>query len=102
VEIPVACDLEASAARAQLDEWADLLARSVERATRVAPGRAELRLRADAEVGTVVALAQREARCCGFFRFRLVIGADDVTLVVEVPDTAVGVLDGFAPAGPTH
>jgi len=100
MEIPLACELDADAARAQVDEWSDLLARSVDGSTRVAPGRAELRLRQGADVGEVVALAQREARCCGFFRFRLAIGADRVTLVVEVPDAAAPALDGFAPPPP--
>jgi hypothetical protein len=97
VEAPIACTLEAGAARAQLDAWRDLLAGAIDRRNRVATGRLELALASDFDqVDALVRLAQQETTCCAFFAFSVVIGAEALTLVIEAPDDAAAVLDDFA------
>jgi hypothetical protein len=93
VEIPLACTLGPDDARSQLDEWRELLQRVAGRSERPAPNRLELSLIPDSEIESVVRLAQREAGCCPFFSFSIDIRADRLVLVVEVPDSAVEVLD---------
>jgi hypothetical protein len=62
----------------------------------VAPGRFELRLLdGPAAAGRLVDLARREKACCGFFTIAIEIDAQGATMVVEVPDDAVAVLDDF-------
>jgi hypothetical protein len=96
MEIPIACSLEASNARAQIGEWKDLLAKVMLRVDRVTPHRFEVVLRAELpEVRELVQLAQREKSCCPFFNFTLIIESSLATFVVEVPDDASSVLDDF-------
>jgi hypothetical protein len=97
VEPPIACTLEAGAARAQLAEWRGLLAGAVARRNRVATGRLELVLSSGFDqVDALVRLAQRETTCCTFFSFSLAVTAVGLTLVIEVPHGAESVLDAFA------
>ena len=62
-------------------------------AERVSPNRLELGLLPNADVESVISLAQREAACCAFFSFAIEIQADRLVLVVEVPNDAVEILD---------
>jgi hypothetical protein len=93
---PTACTLPASERPLRAAEFDALFAaalRSVHRGSRTelaltltaAPGRAEL----------VRDLVRRETACCSFFQFRLEDG-DPLRLLVTVPDTYAGVLDGLA------
>jgi hypothetical protein len=102
MQTPIACTLEAGAARAQLDEWRDLLADTVERRHRVSTGRLELVLSSGFDqVDALVRLAQRETACCAFFTFSVAIRAEALILVIEAPDDAEAILDDFAnTAGP--
>jgi hypothetical protein len=97
VQVPIACTLTAGARTERTEEWRDTLRTSVTAATRTAPGRVELRL-ADGPTaaGRLVDLARREKACCGFFSFAVEIDAQGATMVVEVPEDAVAVLDDFA------
>jgi len=96
VETPIACTLDADSARARIEEWRAVGVRSVARARRAGPGRLELTLLADADVGSILGLAQQELACCAFFRFSFRVAPESVTLVVGVPDEASSVLDQFA------
>jgi hypothetical protein len=99
VPTPIACTLEAGAARAQLDEWRELLAGAVEGRHRVSTGRLELTLSSGFDqVDALVRLAQRETACCAFFTFSIAIGAEALTLVIQAPDGAESILDNFADA----
>lgn len=93
VEIPIACALEPSAARSQLGEWQDAVRHAVGSSIRVSANRLELGLLPGAHVEPIVRLAQREAACCPFLAFSLEIHAERLTLVVEVADDAVEILD---------
>ena len=96
MEIPIACSLEASDARAQLGEWKEIFARVVTTVERTSPNRFEASLRAQSPgLSDLVHLAQREKACCPFFDFALIIDATSTTFVVEVPDDAASVLDDF-------
>ena len=96
MEIPIACSLDASDARAQLDEWQELFARVMTHVDRVSINRFEVSFRPDlAELSELVQLAQREKACCPFFDFSLIINSTTTTFVVEVPDDASPVLDQF-------
>ena len=97
VQVPIACTLTADARTERTEEWRATLRTSVTAATRKAPGRVELRL-ADgpSAAGRLVDLVRREKACCGFFSFAVEIDAQGATLVVEVPEDAVAVLDDFA------
>lgn len=96
MDIPVACSLTASDARAQLDEWKELFARAVTSAERVSPRRFEALLQPELpELSELVQLAQREKACCPFFDFALIIDAASTKFVVSVPDHASSVLDHF-------
>ena len=95
MKIPIACTLVPSDARSQLGEWGELLSRVVGGSERVSANRLELTLAPDADIASIVSLAQREATCCAFFSFAIAIQADHLVLVVEVPDDAVEILDQF-------
>lgn len=92
MKIPIACSLEAGAAKSQLGEWRELLDR-VDLRDRVSPTRLELGPLCHSDIEDVVHLAQREAACCPFFTFKIEIGHDRLALAIEVPDEAVEVLD---------
>ena len=98
MDVPIACSLEAPAARAQLDEWGGLLAGTVTAVDRPTPTSLRMTLVTDdaSSLGELLALARREAVCCPFFRFRLEITAETTTFTAEVPAEAASVLDGFA------
>jgi len=93
---PTACRLPASDRPLRAAEFDALFAtalRSVHRGSRTelaltltaAPGRADV----------VRDLVRRETDCCSFFDFRLEDG-DPLRLLVTVPETYAGVLDGLA------
>jgi hypothetical protein len=99
VQIPIACDLNPSERRAQLDEWRALWATSVIDADRVSPTRLSVRLVDDlGRLETTIRLAQREKACCPFFDFVLRIDPETITLDISVPEDATAILDGW-PAG---
>jgi hypothetical protein len=89
----MACTLGPNEARSQLGEWQEALHRVVDGSERVSPNRLELRLLPNADVVSVLSLAQREAACCAFFSFAIEIQADRLVLAVEVPNDAVEILD---------
>ena len=93
MRIPIACTLRPSEASYQLDEWQEMLRRVVAGAHRVSANRLELSLSPDADIESVIGLAQREVACCAFFSFAIDIRADRLVLAVEVPDDAVDILD---------
>jgi hypothetical protein len=93
VKIPIVCTLQPSDARSQLGEWQEVLRSVMDGAERVSPNRLELSLLPDADIGSVISLAQREAACCAFFSFAIEIQADRLVLAVEVPNDAVEILD---------
>ena len=70
-----------------------MLRRVMDGAERVSPNRLELTLLPDADIGSIISLAQREAACCAFFSFSVQIQADHLVLAVEVPNDAVEILD---------
>jgi len=80
-----------------LEEWRKALAGRVAEASRPRPGQLRVRLDAGAsDIASMVLLARQEKACCQFFSFTFEVGASSVTFVVEVPDGAEAVLDGFA------
>ena len=93
MEIPIACTLSASDARSQLSEWQGILSHSVDNSERVSPNRLQLRFSADADIESVINLAQRESACCTFFSFSIEIATDHLLLIIEVPNEAVQILD---------
>ena len=97
MRIPIACSLDDSSARAQVDEWRDVLAAGVARVERSDPETVTMVLRPDlAGLRELAALAQREKACCPFFEFTFAIDADRVRFVVSVPADATAILDQFA------
>jgi hypothetical protein len=97
MEIPIACTLEATAARQRVDQWRELLSGAVTHAERVAPGRLSCELNGDlADLRALALLAREEKACCGFFNFSFQVEVDAVTMVVAVPDDAASILDQFA------
>jgi hypothetical protein len=101
VRKPIACTLDDSAAGAQLAEWRTALAASVVASERVDAQTLELRLRPDADLAAILALARREIACCTFFGFAVNLDADKVTFVATVPPEAAPILDAFATLGQT-
>ena len=96
MRIPIACTLGVDGAAERIEEWRIALRTSVSAATRTTPRRVELRVaEGPTAVGRLVDLARREKACCGFFSFAVEIDSGGATMVVEVPDDAVGVLDDF-------
>ncbi len=97
---PIACALDDSSARDQLEAWRVLLATAVVTTVRVDARTLEMRLRPDADVGAIIALAQREITCCPFFGFTINLDADGATFVTTVPADAAPILEAFATLGP--
>jgi hypothetical protein len=96
VDEPIACSLDADGARSQLDEWHAVLRAAVVSTERETTTLVRMRLRADAEVARIVALAEREVACCPFFRFAIEIDTNGLALTVTVPPDAADVLVAFA------
>lgn len=69
--------------------WITALNRATLRSHHREGGRLRLAYSADAAT-QVHELVQREQNCCGFLRFTVVTGAEEVMLDVEVPDSAIG------------
>jgi len=100
MKVPIACTLRPAEASHQLDEWRQVLRRVVGGAERASVNRLELSLLPDADIESLVRLAQREVACCAFFSFAIEIQADRLVLTVEVPDGAVEVLDELGSIAP--
>ncbi len=96
VESPIACTLDADSVRARIEQWRAVGDRAVGSTLRAGPGRLELTLLPEADVGSVLRLAQEEVACCAFFRFSFTVAPESVTVVIGVPDEAAPVLDQFA------
>lgn len=97
MKVPIACTLSSADASDRVEEWRAVLGAAVRRVARPTPARAELRLVGEpGDIAKLVDLARREKACCGFFGFTFEVTAEGVTLVVTVPDEAVGVLDDFS------
>jgi MerR family transcriptional regulator, copper efflux regulator len=97
---PIACSLDGSSARDQVDRWRAALTAAVITTERVDAQTVEMRLRPDADVAAIIALAQREIACCPFFGFTINLDADGATFVTTVPADAAPILDAFATLGP--
>jgi MerR family transcriptional regulator, copper efflux regulator len=86
----LACTLEPGEIGDRIARWQAAVGEAISReSTR---GAVRLRFRGDVDVGALAALAAAEQRCCGFFRFRLDLDADGVSLEVAGPDDAVAAL----------
>ncbi|MGC1418576.1 MAG: hypothetical protein WA786_00465 [Acidimicrobiales bacterium] len=97
MDVPLVCTLNEMEAHTRAQEWTTLVARDVVSISRVTSTRLELVLRrSESATAELVLLAQQEKTCCSFFRFVFEIEADAVTLVVEVPELGVSILDDFA------
>ncbi len=97
MEVPVACSLTETGARAQVEEWRRLIATSASATDWVSPTELALHLHGDlASLAAITRLAQREKACCPFFGFTLQIEADSVALHVRVPEDATSLLHEFA------
>jgi MerR family copper efflux transcriptional regulator len=97
---PIACSLDDSSARDQVDEWRAALTAAVVATQRVDAQTLEMRLRPDADIAAIIALAKREITCCPFFGFTINLDADGATFVTTVPADAAPILDAFATLGP--
>jgi hypothetical protein len=96
VDVPIACRLPVSSARAQLGEWRQLLGTQAVAADRVSPTEISLRLRDDLDqIEAIIRLAQREKACCPFFDFAIRIEAETITLRISVPQDGAALLDHF-------
>jgi hypothetical protein len=97
MEIPVACTLGPAAVEPRIEQWREVLSRTVTHAERVASDRLACELRADlADLRALALLAQEEKACCGFFTFSFEVEVEAVTMMVGVPDDATSILDQFA------
>jgi hypothetical protein len=97
MEIPIACRLEDTAARGQIEEWGGLLGHPGMEASRVSPTEVAVRVDDLDQLPALIGLARREKACCPFFDFGLEIGAEVVTLTISAPREAASILDLFAP-----
>jgi hypothetical protein len=97
VKQPIACSLDAPDAASQIDEWRQVLDALVTAVEWVDPTCVRMPLQGDADtVATLVALAQREAACCPFFRFSIEIDPDGLVFTASVPPDATPILEQFA------
>jgi phosphinothricin acetyltransferase len=95
--IPLACTLEDAEADERIDQWRQALHGLVATVDRPQPQRLCLALAGQpGRVGALVEIAKAEKACCSFFDFTLYIGAEAVTLAIEVPAGSEDVLDNFA------
>jgi hypothetical protein len=90
--VPESCTLPTADRPLRVAEFDGLFAGAVRRPSRLAPGRLEVLLPAEAEP-VARDLAARETACCSFFTFTLRPGQEGVALTVEVPPAHVAVLD---------
>jgi hypothetical protein len=97
MEPPVACSLDATGARSQLDEWRDLLRSMVVSIEWAQPTCLRMGLQADhVSTAALVALATREVECCPFFRFAIEVDARRLAFTVSVPPEGAAILQDFA------
>jgi MerR family transcriptional regulator, copper efflux regulator len=94
VKIPIACTLSETAALSQLDEWRDLLTKSIVATERPSPLELLFHLKGDSvQLQAIVRLAQREKRCCPFFDFAILMSAEAIALQISVPPEGTAILD---------
>ncbi len=93
---PEACSLNPAEQPARVAEWDALFAEGVRAVTPVEDGvRLEL-APGPGRASAVADLADREAGCCAFFRFDLVIGAEMLTLSVRADPSHTAVVEALA------
>jgi hypothetical protein len=83
MKVTIACSLAPSEAKAQLGQWQQLR-RIFEGVERASPHQVELGLLPEADLTSVVGLAQKEKACCPFFTFSVEIEA--TRLALELAD----------------
>lgn len=93
---PEACSLDPAEQPARVMEWDALFAEGVRAVTPVDDGvRLEL-VPTPGRASAVADLADREARCCEFLRFDLVIGAETLALTVRADPSHTAVVEALA------
>jgi hypothetical protein len=93
---PEACSLNPADQPARVAEWDALFATRVRAVT---PQKDGVRLEwapAPGLASVVADLADREARCCEFFRFNVAIGAESLTLTVRADPPHTSVVEALA------
>ncbi len=94
--VPTACTLPTVAQPLRVAEFDQFFGSAVEHVTRT--DRTSLRLSLTPEptvAATAAELVAREAHCCGFFTFALMVAPPSLDLVVEVPADHVDVLNAL-------
>ncbi|KQY57383.1 MULTISPECIES: hypothetical protein [unclassified Nocardioides] len=94
--VPEACTLPTVEQPVRRSEFDDLFARDVLAVFRESPNRIRLELRSDpATAARAADLAAKEAGCCSFFSFQLVIAEGQVSLAIETTPAHQPVLEAF-------
>jgi DNA-binding transcriptional MerR regulator len=93
---PVACTLELTDVPERVRDWRDVRAEAIAREP-TATG-ARLVFRRGVDVGRLAGLAAAEQDCCGFLRFDLAIGPEQVVLEIRGTEDARPVIDQLVPA----
>ena len=87
-DVPIACTLEPDALPDRLAEWQHVLTAATGRDA--IDGGLRIEFRPDADTAELGRLIGAEQRCCGFFRFTLMIDASGIALEVRAPELAAG------------
>lgn len=93
--VPDACDLPTAQRPLRLAEFDRLFRDSVRESSRVNDTRLDLMLNSAAEA-TARDLAERETRCCSFFRFEFSSRGTDLVMHVNVPAAQIDVLNALS------
>jgi hypothetical protein len=93
--VPESCSLPTVEQPLRVAEFDQLFGSSLLRYVRASRTQLDAVLSGDAET-TARHLAEREARCCSFFRFEFDQGGSHVLMRVEVPQSRIDVLDALA------
>jgi hypothetical protein len=93
---PLACSLNPADQPARVAEWDALFAAGVRAVTSMEDGvRLEL-TPAPGRASEVADLADREARCCDFFRFDVAIGGETLALTVRADSPHTAAVEALA------
>jgi DNA-binding transcriptional MerR regulator len=93
---PIACTLEITDVPQRVRDWRAVRDEAVTR-EETATG-VRLVFGREVDVGRLATLAAAEQDCCGFLRFDLALGPDQVVLEVRGPDDARPAIDTLVPA----
>jgi MerR family transcriptional regulator, copper efflux regulator len=93
-DVPIVCTLDTHSVPERLAEWRALLDHAIETAP-TRDGAVMVQFDGAVPVAELARLVAAEQQCCAFLSFRITLDAEGITLEVNAPHEARGVVDSL-------